>query len=656
MCGIFGIWHRDGSPVSLPFVHEATSLLRHRGPDDEGYLCFQTKTQAALPRSGPDTDKRLRLSSIDQADSADFDFAIGFRRLAIIDVSPAGHQPMVSHDGRYWVVLNGEIYNYVELRQELESLGHQFRSHSDTEVLLAAYAQWGAQAIRRFVGMFAFGILDTQARLLILGRDPFGIKPLYYVLNARTFAFASEITPLLNVLGAHRAVNPERLYFYLRYALMDYGTETMFADVHQLPAAHYMEIRLDQPRATPTCVRHWQIDSDARSLLSPKHAADRLRELFLASTRLHLRSDVTVGAALSGGIDSSSIVSAIRHIHGENVALHTFSYIADDPILNEEVWIDTAGHAVNAVQHKVRMKSDDLAADVERLIDIHAEPFLSTNVYAQHRVFRLAREAGIKVLLNGQGADEILGGYRTYLAARLASLVHQRRGREAFRLMREGLRRNNRTRLCLQAGRHLVPPSLHPLAHRLLWRSSRPAWLNTAWFEKRGAVSDPFACEHGTDVLRDVLHQAVTMKNLPILLRYEDRNSMSHSVESRVPFLTPALVSFVLSLPEEFIIDGNGVSKAVMRRAMAGIVPQVILNRRDKIGFQAPERRWMAGMRPWVEQTLQSETAARIPVLNCGAMRREWTAVMSGTKPFNLRIWRWVNLIRWAESFKVSME
>lgn len=654
MCGIFGIWHRDGSPVSLSLVQEATDHLRHRGPDDEGYLCFQTKSQQVLSCAGRDTHTRLRLPSLDHAKAAGFDFALGFRRLAIIDVSPDGHQPMASLDGRYWIVLNGEIYNHVELRQELQALGYRFRSRSDTEVLLTAYIHWGPESITRLVGMFAFGILDTHRRVLFMGRDPFGIKPLYYVRSDKAFAFASEIKPLLEVPGVRRAVNPERMYLYLRYALADYGSETMFADVHQLPAAHYMEIRLNDP-GTSTCVRYWQIDPDARLALSPNEAADRLRELFLTSVRLHLRSDVAVGAALSGGIDSSSIVSAIRHVQGENVALHTFSYISDDPALNEEPWMDIVGRAANAVPHKVRVKTDELAADVEHLIRIHAEPFLSTNVYAQYRVFSLAREAGITVMLNGQGADEFLGGYRGYLAARLASLIFQGRGNAALRLAREGLRRDNRVRLSLQAGRYLLPATLHPLA-RLILRSANPAWLNTGWFEERGALSDPFACERGTDVLRAVLGQAVTMTSLPVLLRYEDRNSMSNSIENRVPFLTPDLVSFVLALPEEFIIDRDGLSKAVMRRAMAGIVPQVILNRKDKIGFQVTEHRWLAGLRPWVDETLGSQTAARIPALNRGAMRREWQAVIHGRKRYNLRIWRWVNFIRWADSFRVVME
>jgi len=654
MCGIFGIWHRDGSPVSFPFVQETAGLLRHRGPDDEGYLCFDTKTQRALPFAGQETDKRLFLPLLPKTNPGGFDFALGFRRLAILDTSPNGHQPMASHDGRYWVVLNGEIYNYLELRRELETLGHEFRSLSDTEVLLTAYLQWGPESIRRFIGMFAFAILDTRSRVLFLGRDPFGIKPLYYVWNENALAFASEAKALLDVPGVRRAVNADRLYLYLRYGLMDHGTETMFADVHQLPAAHSMTIRLGEPGAS-TATRYWQIETDKRLALSFEDAADRLRELFLASTRLHLRSDVAVGAALSGGIDSSSIVAAIRQVQGGNVALHTFSYLAEESALNEEAWVDIAGRAANAVVHKVRVTAKELSADVDRLMNMHGEPFLSTNVYAQYRVFRSAREAGIKVMLNGQGSDEYFGGYKVYLAARLASLLRHRRGADALRLVSIGMRGHHSRRLWLQAGRHLLPRSLHPLAQRVLWWSPRPLWLNTGWFEKQGAISDPLARPGSAEVLRDVLQQAITTTNLPVLLRYEDRNSMAHSIESRVPFLTPDLVTFVLALPEEFIIDGTGLSKAVLRRAMTGIVPEQILNRRDKIGFQVSEARWLADLHPWVEHTLQSPAAEGIPALNCTAIRRDWQAMLDGTKPYNLRIWRCVNLIRWAESFGVMM-
>ncbi|MGH2585608.1 MAG: asparagine synthase (glutamine-hydrolyzing), partial [Dehalococcoidia bacterium] len=345
------------------------------------------------------------------------------RRLAILDLSEAGWQPMTAVEGRYFLVFNGEIYNFIELRGELEALGHTFRSGSDTEVLLAAYIEWGPRALTRLVGMFAFAILDTCKRSLFLARDFSGIKPLYYATPGNAFAFASEIKALLDLPGISRRVDPQRLYHYLRFSIVDHRDGTLFADVRQLPAAHYMEVPLDNPSAARP-VRYWRLAREQRRDLSFKQAATRFRDLFLESIRLHLRSDVPVGVALSGGIDSSAVIMAMRQLQGPNLELHSFSYIAEDQSdVNEECWVDLVAGAARSTVHKVRATPQDLLAELDDLIETQEEPFANTAIFAQYRVFRLAHEAGIKVMLSGQGADEILGGYRPYLAARLASYV-----------------------------------------------------------------------------------------------------------------------------------------------------------------------------------------------------------------------------------------
>ncbi len=360
-----------------------------------GIYVFRHGPGVPCRAEGPDTSTGMNLPPIADLDGQPFDLALGFRRLSIIDLSETGHQPMPSSDGRYWIIFNGEIYNYVELRMELEALGHRFRSHSDTEVLLAAYAQWGPKALLRLVGMFACAILDTHERKLFLARDPFGIKPLYYVRSAGFFAFASEIKALLDIPGLRRTVNPERLYLYLRHGLTDHGSETMFAHIRQLPAAHYLEIPLQGgPSSLPQ--QYWSMDLSRHPTYSFDEAAEQLRELFVHNIRLHLRSDVAVGAALSGGIDSSSIVSAMRHVEGEKLELHTFTHVAEDPSINEEHWAEMAGQAASAAIHKVKPTAEDLACDLERLIAMHDEPFGSTSIYAQYRVFGLARDPASK--------------------------------------------------------------------------------------------------------------------------------------------------------------------------------------------------------------------------------------------------------------------
>jgi asparagine synthase (glutamine-hydrolysing) len=636
MCGIAGIVCGPGESERGQRSRGFLDLLRHRGPDDHGWLAARGN------------DVRLG-----KGDPEPGDVVLVHRRLSILDLSEAGRQPMGTPDGRYYLVFNGEIYNFVELRAELERLGRVFHSHSDSEVLLQACAEWGTAALPRLVGMFALALLDRTRRTLLLARDFFGIKPLYYSFADRHCAFASEIKAL--VAGTTPRIQAHRLYEYLVAGRTDHGPDTLFAGIRQLPAAHYLEIALDDPRPLePTC--YWKLDSRERLDLSFAEAAAQTRALFLDSVRLHLRSDVPVGAALSGGIDSSAIVAAMRHV-APGAELHTFSYVADDAELCEERWVDIAARAAGAVQHKVHATAEELQADLDHLIYAQDEPFGSTSIYVQHRVFRLARQAGIKVMLDGQGADEMLAGYRYYVSARLASLLRQGRWFAATRLLRHaaGLPGTSaRSRLLLQAFGLLVPGRCKALAKQLLGRELLPSWLNASWFRQQGALPFDLGGHRGRDVLRAHLQRTLFETSLPMLLRYEDRNSMAHSIESRVPFLTPQLAEFLLRLPEEYLLGPDGTSKRVFRAAMRGLVPDTILDRRDKIGFATPERTWFMKLRPWVDATLASPTAQAIPALNLPAMIAEWQAIAAGQRPFDFRVWRWVNFIRWAERFQVE--
>jgi asparagine synthase (glutamine-hydrolysing) len=415
-------------------------------------------------------------------------------------------------------------------------------------------------------------------------------------------------------------------------------------------------------RAPARPAPYWRIDLERTSDLSFGEAAARLRELFLENVRLHLRSDVPVGAALSGGIDSSSIVMGMRRVEPE-LALHTFSYVADDPAVSEERWVEVVGAAARAEVHKTRPTPADLVSDLDALIAAQDEPFGSTSIYAQYRVFRRAREAGVTVMLDGQGADEMLAGYRSYLGARLASLLRQGRLLRANRLVsRAGRQPGVSSRQMLLAAGGMAFPRfglgsglLRGVARRAgLSNGSTLAALNNEWFTLRGATPWRYENGHGADVLRKTLHDTLVETSLPMLLRYEDRNSMAHSIESRVPFLTTAVAEFVLSLPEEYLIAPDGTSKSVFRSAMRGLVPDSILDRRDKIGFATPERRWLETLRPWVEEVLRAGEEARLPVLDMAAVRREWAEISAGAAGFDFRVWRWLNVIRWAQNMGVG--
>ncbi len=620
MCGIAGKVCSDAEHAGAESAVRAMSAtLAHRGPDDEG--CYA---------AGP-----LRL---------------GHRRLAILDISPAGHQPMATPDGRFQLTFNGEIYNYLELRDELSRHGCVFRSLTDTEVLLHALVHWGPAALRRLVGMFAFALLDTERRTLLMARDFFGIKPLYYVRTDRLFAFASEIKSLLKLPGVRRHAQPQRLFEYLRFGRTDDGGRTLFADIRQLPAGHCLTVSLDEPHGAEP-VRYWNLNVRERIDVSLDEAADRVRTLFLDSIRLHLRSDVPVGAALSGGIDSSSILAAMRCV-APHAELHAFSYIAADPELNEERWVDVAGAAAGARVHKIHAVPDELLADLDALIYAQDEPFGSTSIYAQYRVFRAARAAGVTVMLDGQGADELFAGYGMYRAGRLASMLRGGRWSAALRFARG---HPGMLSLVLQALHRLAPRRIAEFAYRaFVWRSA--PWLKRGWFAARGVdgpATSP-ARRGSADCLRAQLYETLFASSIPMLLRYEDRNSMAASIESRVPFLTPALAEYVLRLPESYLLADDGTTKTVFRRAMRGIAPDAILDRRDKIGFATPEQSWLTTLRPWVTATLVSDRARAIAAVDHAAIRSDWEQVLSGRQPFDFRVWRWVNLIRWADRFDVE--
>jgi asparagine synthase (glutamine-hydrolysing) len=629
MCGLAGVFTLPGFAPHEGAAGELLRVLAHRGPDDRGVL--------RRPCAGGE-------------------MLLVHRRLSILGLGEQGHQPMSSADGRLHLVFNGEIYNYVELRRELAALGHEFHSGTDTEVLLAAHARWGAAALDRLVGMFAYAVLDTADETLFLARDPFGIKPLYHASVAGGLAFASEPGALLALPGVDRRAEPQRAYDYLRFGITDHGAATLFAAVRQLPAGHHATVRLrDGARVEP--VPYWSAAPGPTLEIGFGEAAARLRELLLESISLHLRSDVPVGAALSGGIDSSSIVAMMRHLE-PGLDLHTISYVADDPALSEERWIDLAAGAAGAAVHKTRATPDELMRDLDALISVQGEPFGSTSIYAQYRVFQLAAARGLKVMLDGQGADEIFAGYRPYVASRAASLLRQGRFGDAWALARAARRRGSHgaVELLAHTAGSLVPPGGQEVLRRLSGQAAAPAWLRMGWFAERGVHTAPPGYEGGRDVLRAQLVDSLTRMSVPHLLRYEDRNSMAFSIESRVPFLTPALVSFVLALPERHLVAPDGTSKAVLRAAMRGLVPDAILDRRDKIGFATPEHRWAPALDPLARTALSGARTRGLPMLDLDRAEREWSAVAAGRRPYHLATWRWINLARWAELFDVRFE
>jgi len=632
MCGI---WFSLGFPPDPKHIEVAA----HRGPDGRGWRTF---------------------------DSAAGPLALGHLRLSIIDLSDDAAQPMSYADGRFWITFNGEIYNYIELRAELAALGHVFRTASDTEVLLAAYAQWGEAALDRLIGMFAFAIWDAREQVVFAARDRFGIKPLYVYATPTGAALASEIKQIAALPGFTARLNLARAYDFLSSGIMDHTGETMFEGVGQLQGGECLrlDLRRWQPGA-PLPVRRWYGIIEPGTLdIDEATAARRFRELLAESVRIHLRSDVPVGTCLSGGLDSSSIVCLMTRelaAAGSGARVHSVSACYDAKEVDERPFMEAVVDQTGSIPHWCYPRVDDAFALAERITWHQDEPYGSTSIFAQWCVFEEAHRAGLKVMLDGQGADEQLAGYHGGFSYYFASLLRQRCFTELLRAMVE--RRAWHGVSLSDQFQTLVLPLLPAPVARLLRRQRRALaqhdWLNgdgmrpylggSAFERAREQIGRPPVT--GVGDLCVVMTQS---SNLAMLLHWEDRNSMAHGIEARVPFLDHRLVEFSLALGNRHKLVG-GDTKRVLRSGMNGILPEKVRQRRDKLGFATPEEAWFRG--PLREAVLAGveQTLAYFPgLLNIAGVRAHAADMIEGRRGVDFSLWRIVNLGIWGHLFGAS--
>lgn len=626
MCGISGSWERVPNRSFSERLRAGLEKVRHRGPDDVGVFELELDGGARV--------------------------GLGSMRLAILDLTPAGHMPMESADGRHVVSFNGEITNYIEIREELVALGCRFRSNTDTEVLLQAWAIWGQSSLERFEGMYAFVVLDKEKKTLTLVRDVFGIKPLFYAYEpGASLTFCSELPALLAMRVEKPHLSWQTAIDYLQWGTYDGSPNTFVEGVNQLMPAHFVTLdlttgHLDEPR------RYWWPSVDTDTSITIGEATETVRELFLQSVRRNLRSDVPVGVALSGGIDSSAIVSSIRHLE-PNYPLQVFSFISPGFAESEHEWIDRVVEATRAQPYSVSSTGAGLLQDLDAMILAQGEPFGTTSIYAQYKVFQKVREQGVVVTLDGQGADEMFAGYMGYPGSRLHSLIETGKWGQARRFLEAWSEWPNRTRghAVREATAQFVPQTLSRFMEAM--RPGQSPIIDYVKLRERNIrVGAPrLPSERGVRGRRvkDQLRTQLLVRGLPALLRHGDRNSMHFSVESRVPFLDRTLVKYALSLPEHYLIGPDGTSKDIFRRAMRGIVPDVVLDRRDKIGFSTPQRTWLAELNSASSRTGEVAQGSEVGFMLSGAAGSSGLEFKSENE-LGLGAgshWRLLNLRRW---------
>jgi len=612
MCGIVGCVSRFGSFDPEVFL-SMRETLAHRGPDDA--------------RAWSSSDGRVLL---------------GHRRLAILDLSNRARQPMRDLAGNLTITFNGEIYNFIELRQELGSR-FPFRSESDTEVLLAAYQVWGTDCLRHLNGMFAFAIWDQRTESLFAARDRFGEKPFYYFHDRDTFLFASEIKALLASRLIDAKANSSAIYRYLAYRETDATEGTLFEGVASLLPA--TALVYSPARNSVRTWRYWDLDPNLRTNLpTDQHYANHFLELLKDSIKIRMRSDVALGSSLSGGTDSSSIVGLVSE-QTNGSKQRTFSARFDDPEVDEGEYIQSVLECFPVEGYSVAPDPSRFVDEMENLAWHQEHPFSSASVYAQWCVMRLAQETGTTVVLDGQGADESLGGYAVSYGPHFIDLLRGGQWQTLLRGVVERARNSGLEGIGVLA-LSMLPRRIQEQLERVRQASGiRPEFARN-WMSPPSHAPSAYRSS-----LQDELYQQLRCSMLPKLLRFSDRNSMAFSREVRLPFLDHRLVEFLFSIPEEQKIKGS-YNKIVLRRAMQGIVPDRILRRTDKKGFETPASRWLAGpLRSWAEGLLFSQEFLNRDWIDATGARRIWRQFLSRRSRNQSLILRWLSLEMWAKLF-----
>jgi len=646
MCGINGLLSNDES-VKRKIPH-LNKLLKHRGPDDEGFVFIDTKSGQFKEYSGDDSIDfiKKKYPDISFAEYSDYNLILAHRRLSIIDLSECGHGPMSNPSGKIWITYNGEIYNYIELREELESARYKFYTATDTEVIINSYLHWGYDCLNHFNGMWAFCIWDGIKKELFLARDRFGVKPLNYAFSENYFAFSSEIKPLIHLNPEDFEVNIKKIPFFLLHGNRLNSDETFIKNIHSLPASHFAIYKNGQL----SIKKYYDINAikDFK-----KNTEDDLQkmliELLSDSIKIRFRSDVPVGTCLSGGFDSSSIVSLSSGLNKSNM-LETFSAVWKDKDSDESKYIDIVNKKFHCIENKVEPKADEFETVFDKICYYQEIPTEGPGLYPQWYVMNKAK-GKVKVLLDGQGGDEVFGGY--FLKS--SYLISILKDKNIAKLLKEFhkysmfLNKNDFHSL----SNWLFPKTYNNLVYKRvserfkIFNKSLLSEINT-----KSLYADLDPPKKFKNYLNNLSYHFITNMTIPTLLHYEDRSSMAHSIESRVPFLDYRLVEFGINLSPKYLIK-NDTSRPLFRKSIAPFLPKEIVNRKDKLGYPVPFAKWTRGvLKSYVTDNLLNTDSALFTILEKKVMKVNLDLHFAGKIDYSWDIWRLLSLKNFMENYK----
>ena len=639
MCGITGIFNFDQDPVSISMLKKMNDALVHRGPDDEGYVLIASKSGYCKQLIGNDSADEFKavfenitnLSVITEK----FDLAFGHRRLSIIDLSSSGHQPMSNEEGTIWLTYNGEVYNYIELRDELAKLGHTFRTSTDTEVVIHAYEEWGYECLNKFNGMWAFALWDQNKKQLFCARDRFGIKPFYYHKDKERFFFASEIKALLQC-GIKINPNEDVIGNYLAFGMKDYSEYTFFDSIKQLRPGHYMLIGDESVEIT----KYYDLTTTPLDINKPSCTSyeETIKTLLLNSIKLRLRSDVPVGSNLSGGIDSSIIVSCISSIFKAKDYV-TYSFFTKDAKSDESEFVNIVSREKNVANKHTYLENvgENSICSIIKKID---EPFRSFGILSIDCVFNLVSTNDTKVILDGQGADEIFFGYGYHYVNYLYE--HLRRGRVvAFAKDLRWILRHNKG----------IKVSLIKFLSSMFIPYVVKEKIKHYTLKREGITIFPSKFEdklfRNIKNINALITYSLIESPLPEYLNFEDKISMSYSVEARVPFLDHNVVEYSSKIPYTCKIH-NGIRKYVLRESFKDILPKQIYERMDKKGMTNDEELlFKTTLTDLVNNVYSSPEFKARKYWNADKILTDYNLFIQGQKSYNPIFWRTLAVELW---------